>query len=227
MKSPKLKNTRPNSLAMSDTMEAQWWRLSDKELIGLIVSGNREAFAVVCRKYERQLFKTAVRITRNVTDAEDIVQEALFKAHQKIATFHFASSLSTWLTQIVINCALMELRRRRNRMWLSLDGANENGVSLMELLPDPTIDVEVELFLKEQLQLLTACIARLPPKLRTVIEDYRMSDRTMTELAQTHAITVAAVKSRLLRAKTTIKNSSAIVNATQRTRRSRAASEAR
>ena len=82
-----------------------------------------------------------------------------------------------------------------------------------------TTDVEEAVCLKEQLQLLMACIARLPPKLRTVIEDYRMSEPTMAELAETHAISVAAAKSRLLRAKTAIKNSRLIVNATQPARR--------
>jgi RNA polymerase sigma-70 factor, ECF subfamily len=128
-------------------------------------------------------------------------------------------NLSTWLTKIVINCGLMELRRRKSRPWLSLDDANEDGVSLMELVADlTTTDAEEGACLKEQLQLLTACIARLPPKLRTIIEDYRMSEPTLAELAQTHAITVAAAKSRLLRAKTAIKNSRPIVNTTQPTR---------
>jgi RNA polymerase sigma-70 factor (ECF subfamily) len=139
-----------------------------------------------------------------------------------MATFRFASSLSTWLTRIVINCGLMELRRRKSRPWLSLDDASEDGVSLMELVADlTTADAEEAACLKEQLQLLTACVARLPPKLRTIIEDYRMSEPTMAELAQTHAITVAAAKSRFLRAKTAIKNSRSILNATQPSRRKR------
>ena len=115
----------------------------------------------------------------------------------------------------------MELRRRKTRTWLSLDAANENGVSLLELIRDPTADVEEEPCLKEQSQLLTTCIARLPPKLCTVIEDYRMSEPTMAELAHTHAITVTAAKSRLLRAKTAIKNSRRILNAKPPSRRKR------
>jgi DNA-directed RNA polymerase specialized sigma24 family protein len=118
----------------------------------------------------------------------------------------------------------MELRRRKQRAWLSLDAANEDGVSLIDSVRDPTADVEEELCLKEQSQLLTACIAQLPASLRTVIEDYRMSEPTIAELAHRHAITVAAVKSRLLRAKTTIKNSTPIVNTRRRTGRCGASS---
>jgi RNA polymerase sigma-70 factor, ECF subfamily len=213
-----MKNFGSSIVATTNTMQGPWSQLSERELVALTASGDGEAFAVICRKHEQRLFRTAVRITRNVSDAEDIVQEALLKAYKGIATFRFSSSLSTWLTRIVINCALMELRLRNTRMWLSLDDASENDISLLELIPDLTVDVEEELFLKEQSQLLSACIARLPPKLRTVIEDYRMSAPTIAELAQSHAITVAAAKSRLLRAKTRIKNSTLIVNATQRAR---------
>jgi RNA polymerase sigma-70 factor (ECF subfamily) len=216
-----MKNFESSIVATMNTMQEPWSELSERQLVELIASGDGEAFAVICRKYQQRLFRTALRITENVSDAEDVVQEALLKAYQKIATFRFASSLSTWLTQIVINCGLMELRRRKSRPWLSLDNANENGLSLMELVPDLTSDVEEVVCLKEQSQLLTARIARLPPKLRIVIEDYRMSERTMAELAQTHAITVDAAKSRLLRAKTRIKNSRPILNATQPSRQKR------
>src|ERR1700733_9325819 len=220
-----MKNFGPSIVATSNTLQVRGSELSEQELVALTVLGDGEAFALIFRRHEQMLFRTAVRITGNVSDAEDIVQEALLNAYKGIDTFRFSSSLSTWLTRIVINCALMELRRATYRACLSLDDANENGVSLMELVRSPTADAEEELCLKEQPQLLTACIAQLPAGLRTVIEDYRMSDRTMAELAQSHAITVTAAKSRLSRAKTTIRNSTPILNARQRTGRRGATSQ--
>jgi RNA polymerase sigma-70 factor, ECF subfamily len=217
-----MKNSGTSILVTPKTMQAPCSQLSERELVALTASGNGEAFAVIFRKYEQRLFRTAIRITGNFSDAEDIVQEALMKAYKKIATFRFDSSLSTWLTQIVINCALMELRHRKTRARFSLDDANEKGVSLLELIHDPTADIEEELFLKEQSQLLTTCIARLPLTLRPVTEDYRISAPSMAELAQRHSITVAAAKSRLLRARTLIKKSGRIVNVMQRTRHSEA-----
>jgi RNA polymerase sigma factor (sigma-70 family) len=212
-----MKNCGTSILATPKTTQVPCNQLSERELVALTASGNGEAFAVIFRRYEQRLIRTALRIAGNVSDAEDIVQEALMKAHKNIAAFRFESSLSTWLTQIVINCALMELRRRKTRTRFSLNDANENGVSLLELICDPNADVEEEVFLREQSQLLTTCIARLPPNLRTVIEDYRISAPSMAELAQSHSITVAAAKSRLLRAKTSIKKSGRIVNAMRQT----------
>ena len=211
-----MKHFRSSIVASPDAMQAPGSQLSEKELVTLAALGDGEAFAVICRRYERKLFRIAARITGNVSDAEDIVQDALLNAYKGMDTFRFSSSLSTWLTRIVINCALMELRRTKHRAWLSLDAANENCVSLIDLVYDPTADVEEELCSKEQSELLTACIAQLPASLRTVIEDYRTSEPTIAELAESHAITVAAVKSRLLRAKTAIKNSTPVVNARRR-----------
>ena len=214
-----MKNFGPSIVAKPNTLQVRESELSEQELVALTVLGDGEAFALIFRRYEQMLFRTAVRITGNVSDAEDIVQEALLNAYKGIDSFRFSSSLSTWLTRIVINCALMELRRAKYRACLSLDDVSENGVSLMELVRSPTADAEEELCSKEQSQLLTACIAQLPAGLRTFIEDYRMSERTMAELAQSHAITVTAAKSRLSRAKTTIRNSTPIVNARRRTGR--------
>jgi RNA polymerase sigma-70 factor, ECF subfamily len=211
-----MKNFRSRNVATPGANQAPGSQLSEKELVTLTALGDGEAFAVIFRRYEQKLFRIAARITGNVSDAEDIVQEALLNAYKGIDTFRFSSSLSTWLTRIVINCALMELRRTKHRAWLSLDAADANGVSLIDLVCDATAGVEEKLCLKEQSQLLTACIAQLPVGLRAVIEDYRMSEPTIAELAQSHAITVAAAKSRLSRAKTTIKNSTPIVNARRR-----------
>jgi RNA polymerase sigma-70 factor, ECF subfamily len=210
-------NLRSSIVATPDVVQVPGSQLSEKELVTLTALGDGEAFAVIFRRYQHRLFRIAARIIGNVSDAEDIVQDALLNAYKGIDTYRFSASLSTWLTRIVINCALMELRRTKHRAWLSLDAANENGVSLIDLVYDLTADVEEELCSKEQSQLLTACIAQLPASLRTVIEDYRTSEPTIAELAQSHRITVAAAKSRLLRARAAIKNSTPVVNARRRT----------
>jgi RNA polymerase sigma-70 factor, ECF subfamily len=218
-----MKNFGSGIVATANTTQRPWSQMSEGELVALTASGDGEAFNVICRRYEHMLFRTAIRVTGNVLDAEDVVQEALLRAYKNISGFRFASSLSTWLTRIVINCGLMELRRRRARPWVSLDNGDEYGFPLIFMTRDPNTGIEEELCRKEQSQLLTASIARLPPKLRTVIEDYRTSEPTMAELAQSQAITVAAAKSRLLRARATIKKFRPIAKAMQRTHRSEAA----
>lgn len=200
-------NFESNFATTSIAVQSCYSRLSERELVTLIASGDSNAFAAICQKYEHRLFRTAIQITRNTSDAEDVVQETFLKAYKNIATFRFDSRLSTWLTQIVINCSLMELRRRKSRRWLSLDDANEDGISLMELVPDATSDVEGVVCLNEQRRLLSERITRLPPHLRGVMQTYWASGPTMAEMAEAHSLSLPAVKSRLLRAKAMLRKS--------------------
>jgi RNA polymerase sigma-70 factor (ECF subfamily) len=87
-----MNNIEPSFFATANKMQGRWSQLSEPELVESTASGNGEAFAVICQKYEQRLFRTAIRITGNVSDAEDIVQEALLKAYRNMATFRFASS---------------------------------------------------------------------------------------------------------------------------------------
>lgn len=201
-----MKNIEADIAAAGEIEQANGVHLAERDLIALAASGDPEAFSAIYRKYERQLFRTAVRITDNETDAEDVLQEAFFKAYRKIAAFRFASNLSTWLTRIVMNCALMELRRRKSRRSISLSDTYKSGLSLENVLSDSRMDIEAAVSLKEQSRLLTARVARLPPKLRAVMETYRTSEVSMAELAETHGTTLAAAKSRMLRARNMIKN---------------------
>lgn len=201
-----MKNIEADIRAAGEVEQANCVRSRERDLIVLAASGDPEAFSAIYRKYEGRLYRTAVRITDNESDAEDVLQEAFIRVYRKIGTFRFASSLSTWLTQIVTNCAVMELRRRKSRQSISLSYISESGVSLENVVSDSRMDIEAAVSLKEQSRLLTARIARLPPKLRALMETYRTSEVSIAELAETHATTVAAAKSSMFRARNMIKN---------------------
>lgn len=210
-----MRNTEADTRTALEVEQSNGVRLSERDLVVQAASGNPEAFSSIYQKYERQLFRTAVRITNDVSDAEDVLQEAFLRAFGKIDTFRSASSLSTWLTRIVMNCAFMELRRRKHRRSISLSDV-ENGVSLEDQISDSRMDIEAAVSLEEQSRLLTATIAQLPPKLRAVMETYRTSEVTMAELAETHDTTLAAVKSRVVRARKMIINFRTIADAPRR-----------
>src|SRR5580704_4608334 len=66
-------------------------------------------------------YRCALRVLGNAADAEDAVQEALLAAYRHIDQFRGQSQMTTWLTTIVRNCALMQLRKRPRPIHLSLD----------------------------------------------------------------------------------------------------------
>src|ERR1022692_3187531 len=76
-------------------------------------------------RYSPVLFRVALRRLRNIEDAEDAVQDALLSAHKHIGQFEGRSKLSTWLTSIVTNVALMKLRRYSRHEILSLEQNDE------------------------------------------------------------------------------------------------------
>jgi DNA-directed RNA polymerase specialized sigma24 family protein len=74
-------------------------------------------------------YRCALRVLGNAADAEDAVQDALLAAYRHIDQFRGQSQMTTWLTTIVRNCALMRLRKRPRQIHLSLDeptGGDEN-----------------------------------------------------------------------------------------------------
>ena len=87
--------------------------LSDATLLERIGSGDQAAFEGVMRKYNGKLFRVARAILKDDTDAEDVLQDAYLDAYRHLGEFRGDSELSTWLTRIVVNQALMRLRREK------------------------------------------------------------------------------------------------------------------
>ena len=82
----------------------------EMDLLRRARGGDREAFDVLARRYSARILATSRRILRNAADAEDNAQNALVKAFINFQQFRETSLLSTWLTKITINEALMKLR---------------------------------------------------------------------------------------------------------------------
>jgi RNA polymerase sigma-70 factor (ECF subfamily) len=90
-------------------------------LVAAAKDGDHQAYAELCRRYSKQILRTILRITHNVADAEDTLQETLLKAYVHIGTFEGRSAFSSWLTRIAINSALMLSRKKHSRCEYSLE----------------------------------------------------------------------------------------------------------
>jgi RNA polymerase sigma-70 factor (ECF subfamily) len=181
--------------------------MSDDGLVELIRLGNHEAFAILRVRHEKRLLGTAIRILRNREDGEDALQESFLKAYRRIETFNGKSAVSTWLTRIVINTCLMQLRKQRTRPSVSLDEPNEHGFSRCDGIPDRAINIEASYVVRERRELLSIAVSRLKPSLRSVVDAYRQHDYTMAELAKQSGLSIPAAKSRLRRARQALESS--------------------
>lgn len=199
--SPSLRMTLPvdesdSALSIHDAEE------NDEELVTKAKSGDQTAFAELCRRYGGVLTRRIYRIVRNYHDAEDITQERLMKAFTHLAGFRRQCSFQTWLTKIAVNSSLMHLRKRSLRSHASIDLPTTDGErSRGRQIPDPSPNPEQYYDAYQTRLMLTRAVQKLPPSFRQVLEHYHQDETSLVDVANAVGITVAATKSRLLRAR--------------------------
>jgi len=75
--------------------------------------GDEEAFVTLYLSHKRRVYSVCLAMTRDVSEAEDLTQEAFLQVFQKVGTFRGGSAFSTWLHRVAVNTVLMKLRRRK------------------------------------------------------------------------------------------------------------------
>lgn len=177
----------------------------DLTLVAAAKSGDHQAYAELCRRHSRQIFRTVLRITRNAEDAEDAVQESLMRAFVHLCSFNGRCAFSSWLTRIAINCALMQLRRRQRYPDSRLDTFdnvdNEAHRDFVERSPTPEeLCVEAELA-----RTVRRAVSRLRPSLKRAISVWYSQDASVEQIATLLGITQAATKARLFRGRAALR----------------------
>jgi len=162
----------------------------------------RDDFEDAVSRYSPTLFRVALRRLRNVEDAEDAVQDALLSAHKHIGQFEGRSQLSTWLTTIVSNVALMKLRRYSRYEMLSLDQEHENdGTTFASELRDVRPNPETICGQSEMDETLRRALDQLSPKQRSAIQMCELDGYSVREAANALGISINTLKSRVSRAR--------------------------
>jgi RNA polymerase sigma-70 factor (ECF subfamily) len=146
----------------------------------------------------------ACRIMGNRDDAEDVIQDAWMKAYVHLNTFDGRAKFATWLTRIAINSALMTLRKKRSHPETRMEVTDGETWQYWEIT-DQTKDVEELYAGHERVERLRRAICLLRPTLRDVVEIHQFNDRSVKEVAELAGLSVAATKSRLLRARTILR----------------------
>jgi RNA polymerase sigma-70 factor (ECF subfamily) len=150
------------------------------------------------------LYRRAYRYLGNAADAEDAVQDALLSACRHLNQFKGQSKMSTWLTTIVINSALTQLRRRSRQIHTSLDerfGEEGEGYSLAERLADCRPSPEAECFRSELVGRLMQLVDELPPSLRKAFQLRELDGMTISEAANVLGVAEVTVKVQVSRAR--------------------------
>ena len=173
----------------------------DAFLVALAKSGHQQAFIELVDRHSRAILRTALRITKNQEDAEDVVQDAFTNAYIHLQNFDGRSQFSTWLTRIAINASLMVLRKRRNRSEVSTQLQGEESMVNIAELAEKGPGPELYCIRKQRSTQLHDAISRLRPNLRKVIEIQLAFECSVENVADHIGLSVPATKSRLMRAR--------------------------
>ena len=179
---------------------------SDGQLVSLAQQGSQGAFAELMRRHSRGMRQVAVGILRDSEEAEDEVQNAWWKAWQHLDGFAGESRFTTWLTRIVMNQCLMRLRQTRRARFLYMDAPAPGEERITFELRDTGATPEERLEQREVTELVRREMGRIPPILRHTLVLREVEQLPMPEVAERLGISLAAAKSRLLRARHELRN---------------------
>ena len=179
--------------------------IEEKKIIKKAVAGSAEAFEQLVLQYQNPIYNLCLRITGNPEDAADMTQESFLKAWRNLESFHFEAAFSTWLYRLASNTCLDFLRSAKRRRELSLTVEDESGESQLLDLPDPAPTPEASLLTNEENARLGAAMEQLDPEQRRILTLRVVNDLSYTEIAAVLNIKEGTVKSRLARARESLR----------------------
>ena len=172
----------------------------DLRLIERVLSGDRQAFEALVRNHERRVFRVTLAVLGQVEDAEDAMQETFIKAYRHLNQFRHESRFTTWLTRIAVNEALQRRQARKEHVSLDESPASQNQNFPQHFEPWST-DPE-KLYTKHELRdLVEKAIRSLPAIYREALILCDVEGMSGREAADVLGVDLAALKSRLLRAR--------------------------
>jgi RNA polymerase sigma-70 factor (ECF subfamily) len=171
-------------------------------LIQRALAGDPDALSPLFARYSPRLFRAAFSLLRNKEDAEDALQDGLLSAYLHLDSFQGRSRFSTWLTRIVVNAALMALRRTRARPKTSLDERqNDQSEDWPAWIVDSRPNPEQACAAMEARQIIEKRVDQLSAGVRSAFRLREIEGFSTKETREILGIRASVVKSRLFRAR--------------------------
>ena len=167
----------------------------DASFLWLIGQGDRRAMHMLFARYRARVYRYALRITKDDAVAQDLVSEVFLAVWRQSARFEGRSQVCTWLLAIAGNLAAAALKRRRHE---SLDQ------TLVDSVPDLADDPEAVTGRLQEKTILAACVSKLSPAHREIIDLIYYHDKSVTEAAEIIGVPPSTVKTRMFYARNEI-----------------------
>ena len=179
----------------------------ESELIARCRRGDREAFNCLVERHHSRIYNYAFSLARNHDDAMDVAQEAFVRAWVNLRSFRGDSSFITWMTRITRNLFLDTQKKRKNDPKISLDELMESQDSSPgREAEDPAPGPEETLLTNERVEIVRKAILGLAPEHREILTLYDLQSFTYEEISVILKLPMGTVKSRLNRARRTLRD---------------------
>ncbi len=173
-------------------------------LLAALRAGEPEAYETLVRRHGPRMLAVARRFLGQEQDAQDAVQEAFLSAFKSIDRVEEGSRLGTWLHRIVVNAALMRIRKRNRRPERPIDDllpSFKDDGHMAERAAPWAVTVDTAVNQRETREVVRRAIDQLPDSYRTILLLRDIEDHSTEETAELLEITPGAVKVRLHRAR--------------------------
>lgn len=181
--------------------------MEETMLVSRARAGDQEAFAALVEASQTKVYNLALRLTGSPEDAADLSQEAFLNAWKGLSTFHGESSFSTWIYRLTNNVCIDFLRREKRRRTISSAmSLNDDETDFANLVPDRAPSPHSLLEGKELKAAIARGLDQLSDDHRQVLVLREITGLSYAEIAQVLGLEEGTVKSRIARARLSLRN---------------------
>ncbi len=177
----------------------------DFTLIKEVQAGNNNSFELLVARYQNQVANLIFMKMGRSEDVEDIAQEVFIRVFRSLPKFKFNSSFFSWIYRITLNLCIDEIRKRKIRRMLSLDFLTEDALEKNKK-GNEVINPSDSVLSKERKDMVHRAMNRLSKEHREILLLREYQDLSYDEIAEALGLTLQAVKSRIFRARSEMKN---------------------
>ncbi len=175
---------------------------TDEQLIKKASKGDMSAFDELVLRHNKKVMNTAYGMLSDYHDACDAAQEVFLRVYKSLSTFKGEAQFSTWLYRVTANVCNDILRKRKKHTAISLDRDDESSHSE---IPDDSASPHERAEGNELQKLVQSEVAKLPEDYRVVLTLYEFENLQYDMIAEILKIPIGTVKSRISRAKKTLR----------------------
>jgi len=173
----------------------------DQTLVRDAREGDTRAFEELVARHRDKIYARAFSMLRNEQEAIDLSQEAWVKGWQRLNQFQGESSFGTWMTRIVINLCLDDLRRQKRQRTDSMEAMEEESGGVERQMPIIEVNPTAGLERIELRQRIDRALDQLSHEHRTVLVLHEFEEMEYKQIAKTMDCSIGTVMSRLFYAR--------------------------